>query len=29
VNPEPTPLTPLCAVSLRGGAADIVPLLVG
>jgi NAD-dependent deacetylase len=28
VNPEPTPLTPLCAVSLRGGAADIVPLLV-
>jgi NAD-dependent deacetylase len=29
VNPEPTPLTPLCAVSLRGGAADLVPELVG
>jgi NAD-dependent deacetylase len=28
VNPEPTPLTPLASVSLRGGAAEIVPALV-
>jgi NAD-dependent deacetylase len=29
VNPEPTPLTPLAAVSLRGRAAEILPALVG
>ncbi len=29
VNPEPTPLTSLAAVSLRGGAAEVVPSLVG
>lgn len=28
VNPEPTPLTPLATVSLRGGAAEVVPALV-
>jgi NAD-dependent deacetylase len=28
VNPEPTPLTSLAAVSLRGGAAEVVPTLV-
>jgi len=28
VNPEPTPLTSLAAVSLRGGAAEVVPSLV-
>ncbi len=28
VNPEPTPLTPLAVVSLRGGAAEVVPSLV-
>ena len=28
VNPEPTPLTSLASVSLRGGAAAIVPTLV-
>jgi NAD-dependent deacetylase len=28
VNPEPTPLTSIAAVSLRGGAAEIVPSLV-
>ena len=29
VNPEPTPLTSIAVVSLRGGAAEIVPSLVG
>ena len=29
VNPEPTPLTPLAHLSLRGTAADVVPALVG
>ena len=29
VNPEPTPLTPLAAVSLRVGAAATVPTIVG
>jgi len=29
VNPEPTALTPLADVSLRGTAAEIVPVLVG
>jgi NAD-dependent deacetylase len=28
VNPEPTPLTPLAQVSLRGRAAEVVPALV-
>jgi NAD-dependent deacetylase len=28
VNPEPTPLTPLCQASLRGQAAEIVPALL-
>lgn len=28
VNPEPTPLTALCQVSLRGQAAEIVPALL-
>lgn len=28
VNPDATPLTPLAAVSLRGGAAEIVPAIV-
>jgi NAD-dependent deacetylase len=28
VNPEPTPLTPLVQVSLRGTAASVVPALV-
>ena len=28
VNPEPTPLTPLAQVSLRGTAAAVVPALV-
>jgi len=28
VNPEPTPLTSVAAVSLRGGAAELVPSLV-
>lgn len=28
VNPEPTPLTPLAAVSFRAGAADMVPQLL-
>jgi NAD-dependent deacetylase len=28
VNPEPTPLTPLVQVSLRGRAAEVVPALV-
>lgn len=29
VNPEPTLLTPSCAVSVRAGAAEAVPALVG
>jgi NAD-dependent deacetylase len=29
VNPEPTPLTPMAHVSLRGTAAGLVPALVG
>jgi NAD-dependent deacetylase len=29
VNPEPTPLTSLCQVSLRGRAAELLPALVG
>jgi NAD-dependent deacetylase len=29
VNPEETPLTPLVDVSLRGRAAEVLPLLVG
>jgi len=28
VNPEPTPLTPLAQVSLRGTAAAVVPALL-
>ena len=28
VNPEPTPLTPRCAASIRGGAAAVVPAIV-
>jgi len=28
VNPEPTPLSPLCAASLRGTAASLVPALL-
>lgn len=28
VNPEPTPLDPVCAVNLRGSAAQVLPALV-